>query len=508
MNKTITRRIILFPYKNHIFLTIKLCNTNCERTTHFFDSFWGAFSGLLGFSEPTRTLRVMGKKIIFRPLNQFFNRTRKMNYNPLAVALNAELSANGCKVLDMLSEQGKAIFFPRKGILGQGAEAKGSDINATIGTALEDDGSPLVLDCVLKSLNLPKQSFLYAPSFGNPDLRKAWKEQVIIKNPTLASKNFSNPVVTCALTHAISCAGYLFLDAGDEVIIPDLYWDNYELVFENARGAKIKTFNTFKNGGFDTEALRAALAAGKSDKKVVLLNFPNNPTGYTATETEAVEIAKILTESAAAGNKVVALMDDAYFGLVYEDGVTRESLFTKIVDAHENLLAVKLDGPTKEDYVWGFRVGFMSFGFKGATDAQLKALEDKAAGTVRGNISNGPSISQKILLAAYQSAEYADQKAEKYATLKKRYDIIKDILASHPEYAESFEAMPFNSGYFMCVKPKGVDAEELRQKLIKDYSTGTIMLSGLIRLAFSAVPTDKLPKLFDNIYKAVKDLQK
>lgn len=430
-----------------------------------------------------------------------------MNYNPLAQALNAELSANGCKVLDMLSEQGKAIFFPRKGILGQGAEAKGSEINATIGTALEDDGSPLVLDCVLKSLNLPKQSFLYAPSFGNPDLRKEWKKQVIIKNPTLANKNFSTPVVTCALTHAISCAGYLFLDAGDEVIIPDLYWDNYELVFENARGAKIKTFNTFKNGGFDTEALKAALENSKGDKKVVLLNFPNNPTGYTATETEAVEIAKILTECAAKGNKVVALLDDAYFGLVYEEGVTKESLFVKLVDAHENLLAVKLDGPTKEDYVWGFRVGFMSFGFKGATDAQLKAMEDKAAGTVRGNISNAPSISQKILLAAYQSPEYAQQKAEKYATLKKRYDIIKEVLAAHPEYKDAFDPMPCNSGYFMCIKPKGVDAEQLREKLIKDYSTGTIMLSGLIRLAFSAVPTEKLPKLFDNIYNCIMGMK-
>jgi aspartate/methionine/tyrosine aminotransferase len=426
-----------------------------------------------------------------------------MNYNPLAEQANAELSANGCNVLSMLSERGKAIFFPRKGILGQGAEAKGSEINATIGTALEDDGSPLVLDCVLKSLNLPKTSFLYAPSFGNPDLRKAWKDQILRKNPSLAGKEFSNPVVTCALTHAISCAGYLFLNPGDEVIIPDLYWDNYELVFENSCGAKIKTFNTFKDGGFDTEALKAALAESKSNKKVVLLNFPNNPTGYTATEKEAVEIAKILTDCAAAGNKVVALLDDAYFGLVYEEGVTKESLFVKIVDAHENLLAVKLDGPTKEDYVWGFRVGFMSFGFKGATAAQLKALEDKAAGTVRGNISNGPSISQRILLAAYQSPEYVDQKAEKYATLKKRYDIIKEVLASHPEYKEAFEAMPCNSGYFMCIKPKGVDAEALRQKLIKDYSTGTIMLSGLIRVAFSAVPTEKLGKLFENIYNCI-----
>lgn len=430
-----------------------------------------------------------------------------MKYNPLAESLNAELCANGCKVFDMLSEQGKAIFFPRKGILGQGAEAKGANINATIGTALEDDGSPLVLDCVLESLNLQKNSFLYAPSFGNPDLRKAWKNQIILKNPSLKQKLFSSPVVTCALTHAISCAGYMFVDACDKVIMPNLYWDNYELIFCNARGAKIETFNTFKNGGFDVNALKAALEKDCIGKKIVLLNFPNNPTGYTATEEEAKEIAAVLTESAAKGNKIVALLDDAYFGLVYESGVTRESLFTKLVDAHENLLAVKLDGPTKEDYVWGFRVGFMSFGFKGAIEQQLKALEDKAAGVVRGNISNAPSISQKILLAAYQNENYAKQKAEKYQTLKKRYDIIKEVLASHPEYANAFEAMPFNSGYFMCVKPNGVDAEALREKLIKDYSTGTIMLSGLIRLAFSAVPTEKLSLLFENIYKCVMQMK-
>jgi hypothetical protein len=59
----------------------------------------------------------------------------------------------------------------------------------------------------------------------------------------------------------------------------------------------------------------------------------------------------------------------------------------------------------------------------------------------------------------------------------------------------------------MCVKPKGVDAELLRQKLISDYSTGTIMLSGLIRVAFSAVPTDKLGKLFENIYNCVMKMK-
>ena len=63
--------------------------------------------------------------------------------------------------------------------------------------------------------------------------------------------------------------------------------------------------------------------------------------------------------------------------------------------------------------------------------------------------------------------------------------------------------MPFNSGYFMCVKPKGVEAENVRKELLAHYSTGVIVLSGLIRIAFSAVPSDKLPMLFDNLYKAI-----
>ena len=68
--------------------------------------------------------------------------------------------------------------------------------------------------------------------------------------------------------------------------------------------------------------------------------------------------------------------------------------------------------------------------------------------------------------------------------------------------------MPFNSGYFMCVKPIGVDAEKVRRHLIEKYSTGTIMLSGLLRLAFSTIPKKKLAKLFADVNSAIADLRK
>jgi len=429
-------------------------------------------------------------------------------YNPLAEALNKDLQSGAPQIFNMLSARGKAIYFPSKGILGQTAEAKSAKINATIGTAFENDGSPLTLECMEAMVNIPSDSFLYAPSFGLPKLREEWGKLLAVKNPGLKGKTFSQPVVTAALTHALSIAGYLFVDPGDEVVIPDLYWDNYELVFCEAYGAKFTFFNTFVNGGFDIAAFSRTLNAGKAGKKIVLLNFPNNPTGYTPTEAEAKALAVEIQKAAETGKQVVAVLDDAYFGLVYEEGITQESLFGLLTDLHPNVLGVKLDAATKEDYVWGFRVGFITFGFKGANAAQLKALENKAAGAVRGNISNAPCVSQAILLKAYTAPEYAAEKKQKYGILADRVKKIRETLKAHPEYARSFEVMPFNSGYFMCVNPIGVDNEELRKELIANYSTGVIVLSGVIRLAFSAVPTDLIESLFANLHSAIQKLQR
>ena len=289
-------------------------------------------------------------------------------------------------------------------------------------------------------------------------------------------------------------------------MIPDLYWDNYSLIFEEACGAAIETFNTFRDGAFDADALQAALL-GPGEKKILVLNFPNNPTGYTATLEDAPKIVAAVKAAAEAGKRIVVILDDAYFGLVYEKGVHGESLFAAFATLDPNVLAVKLDGCTKEDYVWGLRVGFISFAFKGATPEQLKALEAKAAGNVRSCVSNITSIGQNVALAALSDKDYAKQKREKYNVLKKRYTTIRTLLRKHPAWAETFEVMPFNSGYFMCVKPVGVDAERVRRQLIEKYSTGTIVLSGLIRLAFSTVPVAKLPTLFANVDAAIRDLR-
>ncbi len=424
--------------------------------------------------------------------------------HPLAEESNGNLPE---RIRALLSKKGQEIFFPSKGILGQSAEAKGKRINATIGIALEDDGSPMRLPGLAEKVDVPPADvFPYAPSYGKPGLRDLWRSMLREKNPSLGDCAISRPVVTHALTHALSIAGYLFIEPDDAILLPDLYWGNYRLVFAQGHQAKIETYPTFVDGGYNVAGMTEALNAGEGTKRIVVLNFPNNPTGYTCTPDEAHAIKDALVSAAEAGKNIVVMIDDAYFGLVYEDGIYKESVFSLLADAHPGILAVKVDGATKEDYAWGLRVGFLTYGFKGATPEAFKALEDKSAGAVRGNISNASHLSQSLLLKTYEASEFKNWKAEKYETMVKRYREVLAQFKAHPEYAEVVEPLPFNSGYFMCVRPLHVDAEAVRQRLLEEYETGLIATSGLLRVAFSSAPTELLAELFANINSACRDV--
>ena len=116
--------------------------------------------------------------------------------------LNETIQNLNKNVLELLSERGKNIFFPKLGILSQSAQAKGKNINATIGEAIEDNGSSMHLSEFDKLVSLPLGSvYPYAPSFGKKELRDYWKESIYRKNPSLGATPISIPIVTSGLTH-------------------------------------------------------------------------------------------------------------------------------------------------------------------------------------------------------------------------------------------------------------------------------------------------------------------
>ncbi|MDZ7695417.1 MAG: aminotransferase class I/II-fold pyridoxal phosphate-dependent enzyme [Deltaproteobacteria bacterium] len=434
--------------------------------------------------------------------------------NPIAEELNAAIQKGNPLVYDMLSDVGKNLFFP-KGILSQGAEAKekAHRFNATIGMATEK-GRTMFLPSVMAMIKdlTPEQVFTYAPSFGILPLREMWQQDLFSKNPSLKGHEISLPIVTNAITHGLSVISDMWVDPGDVILLPDKMWGNYNLIFAVRRGAEMVHYSLFdEKGGFNLSAFETCVqkAARNRKKIIVILNFPNNPTGYTVSPDEADDIVGILKAVAEGGTHVVALTDDAYFGLFYDEKALQESIFTRLLGQHPGLLAIKLDGATKENFVWGLRVGFITYGavLSGESRPVYDALERKTAGAVRGSISNACHLSQEMILKALRADSYGAEKAQKFAIMKDRAREVKRVLAD-PKYADAWEVYPFNSGYFMCLKLKTVDAEALRLHLLDTYGVGLISLGPTdLRVAFSCLEKDDTEALFDIVYQGVKDLE-
>jgi len=431
--------------------------------------------------------------------------------NPQATQLNDKIQSASPVAYSLLSRLGQAMYMPKVGILNQSAEAKkhATTFNATIGIATEG-GVPMHLSAIQDTLSdyNPSDLYPYAPPAGKPELVKAWREKMVKENPSLAGKTFGTPITTNALTHGLSIVADLFADEGDAVIMPNKNWENYELTFGVRRGARMVYFELYNAAGkFNAEGMLEAILAQKEHggKAIVVLNFPNNPTGYTPTAEEADSIISALKTGAEAGVRLVVATDDAYFGLFFEDSI-RESLFGSLIGLHPNVLPVKVDGATKEEFVWGFRVGFITYG-SDIADVN-EALEQKTLGIIRATISSGSHPSQTFVLKALTDPNFEKQRDEKISILKSRANRTKQVLDSG-KYGDAWDYYPFNSGYFMCLRLKTVDAERLRSYALQKFGVGTIAIGDTdLRVAFSCLEEHEIEKLFDLLYQGVKDLER
>ena len=435
--------------------------------------------------------------------------------NPLAKALNQNLEQAAPEAFSMLSALGKRLYFP-KGILAQGAEAKakGKRFNATIGIATEGP-EPMYLPSIHGRLNgvSVDEAYNYAPPSGRQKLRELWRDKQAAENPSQRGKTVGLPIVTAAITHGLFVVGDLFVDQGDIILAPDQLWDNYSLTFETRMGARIETFPLYSGDGFNVSGFADALRehGKKKNKLIVLLNFPNNPTGYMPTAAEGQGIVAALEAAAKAGTRLVVICDDAYFGLFYHIGgqSLTESLFGSLCNLHRNILPIKLDGATKELFVWGLRCGFLTFGLGHTENAQaaLAALDEKARAEIRSAISNSPMLSQSLIEKALSLPSIAEERKQKLGVLEARAKEVNRV-ARDARYAGSWDVYPFNSGYFMLIKVNGVDAGKLREHLLDKHATGLITTSSTdLRIAFSCLELEQVAPLFETVHTAIQELR-
>src|SRR5512139_4132104 len=106
-----------------------------------------------------------------------------------------------------------------------------------------------------------------------------------------------------------------------------------------------------------------------------------------------------------------------------------ESLFGRLVGRHPNLLAIKLDGATKELFAWGLRCGFITFGPGRAetADEVVEVLDAKVRGAIRSGISNVSQLSQTLVEHALGSSSIAEERKAKRELLRARAERVHEI---------------------------------------------------------------------------------
>ena len=430
----------------------------------------------------------------------------------LAIELNSILEETVAERL--LSNLGHRFYFP-KGIIAQSAEAKKSATmaNGTLGMAYAN-GKPMILSAIADNMTslTPEESVAYAPTAGVEKARIAWKDLLIKKNPSLSDQEISLPVVVAGLTSGLSCTADMFFSKGSSLIASEPCWDNYSLIFEVRRGAEIipVPFVGHTSGaaacGLDIEAIDAAVKhQAKTGQVRIIFNFPNNPSGYSPTAAEVESLVKIIQKAADGGADVLVICDDAYFGLFYEDDISQESLFARFAGLHERILAIKIDGPIKEDYVWGLRMGFLTFASKGLNQAQYDALIKKLMGAIRSSVSCANTSAQHLMLKAMEDPRTPAEKEKYKVLLQKRYNLAKTFIKNNPNHPV-LQPYPFNSGYFMSFYCK-TDAEALRKELLSKHGIGIIALGEhCVRVAFSGIDEDKITAVYQQIYDTAQKL--
>ena len=255
-------------------------------------------------------------------------------------------------------------------------------------------------------------------------------------------------VVTVGGSEAIDIALRAMLNAGDEVIIPQPSYVSYEPCTVLADGVPViinlKAKNEFR---LTAEELENAI----TDKtKVLILPFPNNPTGSIMEKEDLESIAKVIIK-----HDIFVISDEIYSELSYKN----KHISIASIDGMKER-TILINGFSKSYAMTGWRLGY-ACGNKDII-AQMTKIHQYA-------IMCAPTISQ---YAAVDALKNGDEDVEK---MKKSYNQRRRFLmnAFKEMDLECFE--PFGAFYvFPCIKEFGMTSEEFATRFLEEEKVAAI----------------------------------
>lgn len=185
----------------------------------------------------------------------------------------------------------------------------------------------------------------YTPNAGLPELREAIASY-LASSFRINYEPMSEVLVTNGSSEAIDLALRTLLSPGDEVLVPEPCFIAYAPIAALCGGVVQPVETTAANGfKLTAEALRARITPRS---KVLMLSYPNNPTGAIMTLEDWMPIAKLAVE-----HNLIVISDEIYAELTY--GSKHESI-ASLPGMQERTLLIS--GFSKAFAMTGWRVGY------------------------------------------------------------------------------------------------------------------------------------------------------
>ena len=268
------------------------------------------------------------------------------------------------------------------------------------------------------------------------------------------SINYDDLIVTTGGSEALLFALNSCLDNGDEIIIPEPFYANYN-GFSTSAGVIVKPIATSIDDGFALPEIAEFEKLITPKTKAILICNPGNPTGYLYSKQELKSLRDLVIK-----HDLFLIADEVYREFAYDGEAHHSVLKLEGLKQH----AIVIDSTSKRYSMCGVRVGCIVSKNKEVMATAMKFAQARLSPPTLGQIAGEAALKTDVSYFEEVSAEYVSR---------------RDVLV---EGLNKIEGV-------ICPKPKGAfyaiaqlpvdDAEKFAQWLLEDFDLNgeTVMLA-------------------------------
>ncbi len=290
----------------------------------------------------------------------------------------------------------------------------------------------------------------YSHSAGNESYRR---KLVGYYKSVGINVNHHQIIITTGGSEAILFAFMACMDAGDEVIIPEPFYANYN-GFAVAAGVNVVPITSHIENGFALPSIEEFEKKVTSKTKAIVICNPNNPTGYLYTAEEMEALKQLITK-----HNLYLFSDEAYREFCYEG---KQISAMHLTDVDDNV--VMMDTISKRYSACGGRIGALVTKNQALLDAVMKFAQARLS---------PPSFAQIAGEAAI------DLPANYFDTTKAEYQSRRDLIVKRLNAIEGVFCPNPGGAFYAIAKLPIDDSDKFCQWLLEsfDYKGATVMLA-------------------------------